>query len=152
MISTLPPSGSQEGPLVKDEEDNYQDDLLQESLLIEGPNMDSQQHPCKGQNSLLQDSLLIEGPNIDSRQQPCKGSLVRAEGDSSLQDSLLIEDPKFDSQQQSCKGSDKFSSLPEESQLCNRDLLSSLPFIKNGHQKTQRDKQAFPVKSKSCAF
>ncbi|XP_050718391.1 uncharacterized protein LOC126999693 isoform X2 [Eriocheir sinensis] len=167
MISTLAARGSQERPLVKD-------DLLQASLLIEGPNIASRQQ-CKGSlikaegNSLLQDSLLIEGPKFDSRQQceasiikgegdnllheslliegpQCKGSLIKGEGDSLLQDSLPVGGHKFDSRQQSCKGSDDFSSFPEEPQLCSRDLLTSLPFLKSCHQKTPKDKQIFPLK------
>lgn len=176
MISTLPARGSQERPLVKAEGDSYQDDLLQASLLIEGPNIASRQ--CKGSlikaegDSLLQDSLLIEGP-----QQQCEASVIKGEGNSLLQHPLLMEGPqckgplikadeddlvhqdplrveghKLDSRQQSRKGSDDFSSPPDEPQLCTRDLLISLPFLKNHHQKTLKEKPTFPFKSKLCVL
>lgn len=131
IISTLPASAGQAvGSLVKVERGSYQ-------------------------GNSLQDSLTIKEPNITSRQQPCLDTFVKVEEDGYqddlLEDSLLVED-SIDSQQQSHKDSDKFASFPEESQLCNRDLLANLPFLKSGHEKTQRDKQMLPLNSKLCVF
>lgn len=79
-------------------------------------------------------------------------ALVKVEDDSYqddlLQDSLAIDDPKFDSRLQSCKDSNKFATFPEESHLCNKDILNDLTSLKNHHQKTLKSKETFRLKSK----
>lgn len=89
------------------------------------------------QENLLQDSVHSEDPKFDSK----------------LKDSVHMEDTKFESRLQSSKDTDKSTHLHVESQLCSKDLLlSHLPGHKNHHQRTSKDKQTLPLKSKSFLY